>query len=583
MCGIVGKVNKKNEKINKSEIYNMLSVIKHRGPDGEGIYINNNIGLGHNLLKIQDLSDDAIQPYKYKNYVLTYNGEIYNFLELKKELIENSYSFETSTDTEVLIKYIDYKGLKETLNRIEGCFAIAIYNEKKKDTYIIRDRFGIKPLYYYNDNDNMIWASEIKSILQNKNVKRKFDYETIAISLNCRLWMDPQKTFFKEINMLEPGTFIKIDKFGNVNKIRYYKIPKKYKYKNIEDIINKFSIELDDSIRKKLISKVPLAAFLSGGLDSSIVCKILNDNMTDKLSTYTIKYNNDNDLDVNHAKILSDKENFRQHNILINEDMYNIENINKVIYYVEEILIDKVYIPMYFNYKAAKDDGYTVVVSGQGADEPWLGYIFTWKIFKYLDKNITEEKLIDNYYIYNMIFKDKLNENFKKTMKPAMKNYLTNNLKINKVDILNSYSDLSIKTILHDLLVQEDKLAMANSIESRVPFVDNHRLMELSYNVESKIKILDGREKYIIRRFADNKINREILTRKKYPFPEPPSIYNEHIKRICLENWDRIKKSKILNKIIDIKKLESIDNFTSIEQWWLLMYWRFEEVFEMEV
>ena len=216
MCGIVGKMNFNKEKINKEEILKMLSVIKHRGPDGNDFFIKNNLGLGHALLKIQDLTDFSLQPYESENYVLTYNGEIYNFLELKKELIQKGINFYSSGDTEVLIKYIEYAGLEETLQKIEGCFAIALYDKRQENLYIVRDRFGIKPLYYYMNNNKIIFASEIKSILTDNSVKRKFDLETVAISINCRLWMDPVKTLFKDIYMLEPGTYLKIDRYFNL-------------------------------------------------------------------------------------------------------------------------------------------------------------------------------------------------------------------------------------------------------------------------------------------------------------------------------------------------------------------------------
>lgn len=305
--------------------------------------------------------------------------------------------------------------------------------------------------------------------------------------------------------------------------------------------------------------------------------------MKSDLNTYTIKYDNDKNIDLNYAEEISRTENFKQHNILISEEMYSLENIDKVTYTVEEILIDKVYIPMYFNYKAAKDDGYTVVISGQGSDEVWLGYIFVWKIFQYLDKNINNKTLIEDYYRKNMLFKDKLNKEFEGIINKTMEDYLNKNLILNKNDLLNSYADLSVKTILHDLLVQEDKIAMAHSIESRVPFVDNHNIVELAYKANSSIKTYDGREKYVVRKFADNKINKEIVNREKYPFPEPPQIYNERITKLCEENWEEIKKSKILNKVINKEHLKSVNNFTSIEQWWLLTYWRFELVFQMEV
>lgn len=583
MCGIVGKINLSNKKVKKEEIQKMINVLRHRGPDGEKIYLRDNLGFGHVLLKIQDLSNDSIQPYEYDNLVITYNGEIYNYFDLKSELIEHGYVFHTNGDTEVLIKYIHCYGLEETLKKIEGCYAIGLYNKTTKEKYLIRDRFGIKPLYYYLDAEKLIFASEIKSIIEDSTIERKFDLETITISLNCKLWMDPEKTLFKNILMLKPGTYLKINSDNKVSMKEYYRLMFSNKYSTPDRLIQDFSKEFVESVKKKQISKVPIAAFLSGGLDSSLVCKILNDNMMGKLNTYTIHYDYDKDLDLNHATKLVEEENFKQHNILITEDMYNLENIDKVIYYVEEILIDKVYISMFFNYKAAKNDGYTVVVSGQGSDEVWLGYIFVWKIFKYLDKNINYGTLINDYYINNMILKNKISNDIKGILNNVMLEYLHRNLNLNKDDLLNSYADLSLKTILHDLLMQEDKIAMASSVESRVPFVDDHRIVELAYKSSSKVKLYDNREKYIVRMFAQGKINKDIIEREKYPFPEPPAIYNEKIKKLCCENWSDIIKSKIISKIVDNQKLKNINNFNDIELWTILVYWRFEKVFNMEV
>lgn len=583
MCGIVGKVNFNSKEITHDEIEKMVNNIKHRGPDGERIYLNNNLGFGHVLLKIQDLSNNSLQPYEFDNLVMTYNGEIYNYLELKEELRNRGYEFNTNGDTEVLIKYIHCFGIDETLRKIEGCYAIGLFNKITKEVYIVRDRFGIKPLYYTIDKERIIFASEIKSIIADKSIERMFDIETVIISLNCKLWMDPKKTLFKNIYMLEQGHYIKINSNNKINIKKYYELEFKNNYTNPTDVIKYFSQEFTKSVKKKQISKVPIAAFLSGGLDSSLVCKILNDNMDSKLSTYTIHYDYDSDLDLNYANKLKSEEGFNQHNILITEDMYNIDNIDKITYSVEEILIDKVYIPMYFNYKAAKDDGYTVVVSGQGSDEVWLGYIFTWKIFQFINESVNKDILINDYYIKNMIFKNNINNELNKMVKQTVKKYLDHNLRLNKSDLLNSYADMSVKTILQDLLMQEDKIAMAHSVESRVPFVDNHHIVELAYNASSKIKTYDGREKYIVRKFAEGKINQGIIDREKYPFPEPPSAYNNKIKKLCIENWNEIKKSSIINIIIDSSKLNDVENFSSVEQWMLLVYWRFEKVFDMKV
>ena len=277
----------------------------------------------------------------------------------------------------------------------------------------------------------------------------------------------------------------------------------------------------------------------------------------------------------------------KQNNILITEDYYTIENIDKVIHSVEEILIDKVYLPVYFNYKAAKDDGFTVVLNGQGSDEVWLGYIFNWNIFNYTKETDSIEKLINEYYMPNIIFKDKFSVEFKDKIKGTLREYLEDTLtkysKAKDNDKLNEYSIMSIKTILHDLLLQEDKLAMAHSVESRVPFVDNHRLVELSMKIPGKLKFKDGREKYILRQYGKDLLPESIIKRRKYAFPEPPNVYDKKIRKICEEHWNDITKSAIVNEMIDKQYLKGAEMFTDRELWWILVYWRFENIFKMEV
>lgn len=581
MCGIAGIYNYKN-KARKKDINNMMEVIKHRGPDGSGMYIENHYGVGHRLLKIQDVSDNSRQPYEYKNLVLAFNGEVYNYEEIKKELMEKGYEFNTVGDTEVLIKMLDCYGLDETLKKIDGCYAISIYNKDTEELCLVRDRFGIKPLYYYKDDDRVVFCSEIKGILECDNIPRKFNLDKVLETLNCRLWLSSETTLFEGIYAIKPGTYLTINKDG-VKQTEYYSLKFDYKYNNPDDVIKDFGKAFEESVRKKLISKVPVGAFLSGGLDSSIVCKLLKDYSKETLSTYTICYDFDNDLDKNHAAIIANNEGFNNHNITITEDMYNIENIDVVTYGVEEILIDKVYIPMYFNYKAAKKDGYTVVISGQGSDEAWLGYIFIWKIFTYLNDKYDKDIIINDCYINNMMFKGKINKKYDKELYRVMSKYLDQNWVFDKSDEMNSFGDLSLKTILHDLLIQEDKIAMMSSVESRVPFVDSHKIVEIAYNTPSKLKLFDGREKYIVRKYSEGKIDDSIVKREKYPFPEPPKIYNRKVTSLCKANWDEMRKSKILNLIIDEEKFKNIDNFTEQEQWWMLIYWRFEKVFNMEV
>ena len=398
--------------------------------------------------------------------------------------------------------------------------------------------------------------------------------------------MHPEWTMFENVYNVKPGYYLEVNNSGIIEK-KYYELKYNSTYNNVNEIISEFDNYFSDSINKKLISKVPVAAFLSGGIDSSLLCKVAQDNLTDRLNTYTICYEKDNDLDLKHAHELAEKENFIQHDILIPEKFYNIENIDKVTKTVEEVLIDKVYIPVYFNYKAAKDDGFTVVLNGQGSDETWLGYIFNYDVFKFINESDDKNRLINEYYMPNIIFKDKLKKDYLEKLRIVLDKYLNDTLEIyrnkEKDDKLNDYSIMAIRTILHDLLLQEDKLAMAHSVESRVPFVDSHKIVELAMKISGDIKIKDGREKYILRKYGEDKLPESIIQRKKYAFPEPPSVYNFELRQMCEESWEKIVSSKIISEIIDKKYLDSAKRFSDRELWWLLIYWRFENVFKMEV
>lgn len=586
MCGIVGKYRFDKNNVTKESIERMLNTIIHRGPDYGDLWIHKNVGLGHRLLKIQDLSQNSIQPYCYKNWIMTFNGEIYNFEDLREKLKKEGCVFSTVGDTEVLIKYFDKYGVDETLKNIEGCFAIGLYNLDNEKLYLIRDRFGIKPLHYYKNNKKILFASEIKAILTDESVERKYNLDNVLVSFACKLWMHPKWTMFKNIFNVNPGTYLEVTKNG-INEVMYYDLNYKASITNINEIVKEFDRIFTDSIKKKLISKVPIAAFLSGGIDSSILCKVTQDNIEDKLNTYTICYEKDNDLDLNHARELAQREGFKQHDILIPEKFYTLENIDKVTETVEEILIDKVYIPVYFNYKAAKDEGFTVVLNGQGSDETWLGYIFNYDIFNYINKDDDKIKLIKDYYLPNTIFAGKLKKEYKEKMEGVLNQYLDDTLEkyrnIKCDDKLNDYSIMSLRTILHDLLLQEDKLAMAHSVESRVPFVDSHKLVELSMSIPGEIKIKDSREKYILRKYGKEKLPESIINRKKYAFPEPPSFYNDELRSMCKSNWKEIVSADVISEFLEPQYLDSVDNFNDRELWWLLVYWRFENIFKMEV
>ncbi|MDY4420145.1 asparagine synthetase B family protein [Clostridium perfringens] len=274
MCGIAGIYRFDNKSVDNSLLKQMSDILSHRGPDNFGIYKKHNYGVIHRLLKIQDLSKNSNQPIESERYIMSYNGEIYNYLELKKNLQDEGMVFISDGDTEVLLACFEKYGIKKTLEFIDGCYAIALYDKKKDQLNLIRDRMGIKPLYYYKNNNKLVFGSEIKAILQDKEIEHYYNIDTVLLSFLCKLWMPQKETLFKDIFMIEPGSIMVIDK-KEVKFIKYYEHKYNIKeYLDSEDEIEKqFGEIFKNSIRKKLISKVSVAAFLSGGIDSSLICK----------------------------------------------------------------------------------------------------------------------------------------------------------------------------------------------------------------------------------------------------------------------------------------------------------------------
>ncbi|MHC4269622.1 MAG: asparagine synthase (glutamine-hydrolyzing), partial [Planctomycetota bacterium] len=291
MCGISGASFNLIEKNQQTILHAMCSVLKHRGPDDEGIYFDNFMGLTHTRLSIIDLSEHGHQPMHSddKNYIIVFNGEIYNFPELKKNLQKAGYIFNTKTDTEVLLNsYIEY-GV-ECLQMIRGMFAFGIWDRLKKELFLCRDRIGKKPLYYYYDGENIAFASEIKSILQIPGIKREIDATSIIDYLKY-LYIPHPKSIYKNIYKLEPGHFL-VYKDGRITIKQYWDIDFSEPLQdNKSDIADQLLSLIQESVKTRLVSDVPLGAFLSGGIDSSAVVSLMSRVTNDPVKTCTIGFN----------------------------------------------------------------------------------------------------------------------------------------------------------------------------------------------------------------------------------------------------------------------------------------------------
>ncbi len=571
MGGLCGKFNlDKTKKIDKNVINKMADKISHRGTKKNQIWCEGSIGICHMGRSGLNLIVNN------EDYSLAFDGRIYNIKELNKELQDESW--QNISDEEILLKLFTIWGVDQTLNKIDGTYAIVLYEKRGGKLFLIRDKLGIKPLHYYMVDEQCFFSSEIKSILPYVGSDLSYDTESVLVALSCNLWTDPQRTIFKDVYTVEPGYYLEIDK--EVKKKYYYQFkPETINY-DIKELIDRMDKELNQIIEMDLEND-DIAACLSGGLDSSLVCKIAGNKMSEPLDTFTVYYEQSQNEDLEYANMIAQNENFNARKTLVKKDDYSVEMLDRVLYAVEDFLLDKVYVALYKNYEIIKKNGFQTVLAGEGSDELWIGYLFKWGIFNVYNNEISYNELIEKYYLPQMIFGKKIKKKYVEKTKEVLLNYLEKNITKNEEypDYLNEISTLAIRTILHNLLMQEDKIGMAHSLENCVPFVEKKGLFELAMSTPGKLKIADGREKYPIRELGKKYLPSSIVERNKLPFPEPSMEYDEVIKGLCIKYWEEIKSTKILVDLLETQYWETIENFNRKEQWFLLMMWRFETVF----
>nr|MDE6140965.1 asparagine synthase (glutamine-hydrolyzing) [Bacilli bacterium] len=360
MCGIVGFVSQEKNKINI--LKSMMDTIKHRGPDGNGVFTDNNIALGHNRLAIIDIND-GIQPQynEDKSLVIIFNGEIYNYRELMKELKNKGHKFSTKSDTEVIIHaYEEWKN--DTPKHLRGMFAFAIWNTKNKELFLARDPSGIKPLYYAKFNNTFMFASEIKALKSHPDFEICCN-ESLISSYLCFGFNASNETMFKNVFNLEPGTYLTY-KNNKIIKKRYFKFEFTNESCSISDIQN----AVKDSINHHLVSDVEVGSFLSSGIDSSYIVSLANIQ-----KSYTVGYENINFSEIKYAQELSTMLNQNNKSKIITKEEY-LSALPKVIASLDEPLADPSAIAMYFCAEIASKD-LKVVLSGEGADELFAGYL----------------------------------------------------------------------------------------------------------------------------------------------------------------------------------------------------------------
>ena len=547
MCGFVGFTNK----INDASIVlgKMMDRIKHRGPDSDGKYVDEQIAMGFRRLSIIDLSDQGSQPIfnEDKSLVLTFNGEIYNYKDLREELVASGHKFYTQTDSEVLIHGYEQWG-EDMLDKLRGMFAFVIFNKNTNEVFGAREFFGIKPLYYAKMGETLMWGSEIKSFLDHPHFKKELNTDVLETYLTFQ-YSPTTETFFKNVYKL-PAAHCFTYKNGEMNVRRYWEV--KFHADNgpsLEDWVNRISDTFKNSVEVHKFADVEVGSFLSSGVDSSYVAAVAN---VDK--TFTVGFGEDEKYnEIGYAKEFSKyihKENFSK--VISPEEYWN--SLSKIQYHMDEPLADPAAVALFFVCQIASEK-VKAVLSGEGADEIFGGYNIYhnpadmasyFKIPRPIRKAVgavaeklphkhginylirgskdLDERFIGNAYIFSE--KERKDILSIKTNAPdAMAITKPFYDKVRDQDQVTQmqYIDLHL-WMTGDILLKADKMSMAHSLELRVPFLDR-KVMELAEQIPVKDRVTETETKYAMRLAALQACPPQTAKKKKLGFPVPIRVW----------------------------------------------------------
>ena len=582
MCGINGIYSFTDELKNPKQcIEDMNRAIALRGPDAKGVYLEEKVALGHRRLSIIDTSENANQPMCSldNRYTLVFNGEIYNYKELKKEL---NYSFKTNSDSEVIIaSYIKWG--KNCVNKLEGMFAFAIWDKQNKEMFITRDRIGIKPLYFFRDENLFIFSSQIKGVLASKRIKAKINSKELSNYLKFQTTYSPN-TILENIFSLESGSYISITKEG-LYQGKYWDIEKievNEKSNNYDVATKTINKLLDKSVSDRMVSDVPFGAFLSGGIDSSLMVALMSKHSNHAINTFNISFNEREFSEAVYAEKIAKQYNTNHTEIQITpQDLLN--DIENALDAMDSPSADG--INTYVVSKHTKKHGVKMAISGLGGDELFAGYP-QFKQAKLLDKLSVLENIplslrtkVSDFIETNQAFNNHSTQKIAKWMKSE--NWNINNLyptfrqqysdrqiseilkpnsenKINyfsKSSLINNISINEINTYLqHILLRDSDQMSMASALEVRVPFMD-HNLVEYVLSLPDKYKSTKSQKKLLADSFP-NILTDDIVNRKKMGFLLP---------------WDKWLKNELKAFVeINLNLLEKYPelNFKEVKTLW---------------
>lgn len=616
MCGITGILNYKNF-VDEKILRDMNKILFHRGPDDEGYFMDKNIGLAMRRLSIIDIQGGH-QPIhnEDKSIWIVFNGEIYNYLELKQFLEKKGHKFYTNSDTEVIVHlYEDYDEI--SINYLNGMFAFALWDKKKEKLFLARDRLGIKPLFYTISSSSIIFASEIKSLLKHPEVKKEINVQAIDDYFTF-LYIPSSKTIFKNIHKLPPAHYLTFTNTNNINLKRYWNINFDIKRFDENILSDELEIILKETIKSHLVSDVEVGALLSGGLDSSSVVCFMKE-FSSKFKTFSIGFDVKTYDELKYARAVANYFGTEHYEFELKPNV--VELLPKIIYHLDEPFNDASAIPTYLVSEMARKY-LKVVLSGDGGDEIFGGYTWTRKqvmiekykritpkfinntIFKSLIKNYVPTGRSTSFFdslkrfiydanisfsssflrritCYDKFLKEKIySKKFIEDLKEhnpynLFKEYIENkDIKDNFDRLL--FTDTSLY-LPDDILLKVDRMSMANSLEVRPPLLD-YKLVEFCANIPFELKIKNFKTKYIFKKIMSKKLPRIILKQRKQGFSVPIGEWlrkdlNNFCKEVLLSNNLKSKYFFDRNGIeYIIKQHQSGNKDFAYQIWGLLIF-----------
>jgi asparagine synthase (glutamine-hydrolysing) len=566
MCGIAAVLgNDHFLQHRKNTLEKMLSALQHRGPDGWGYYISPDIAMGQTRLSIVDLKSGD-QPMTTDDHVIVFNGEIFNYIEIREELIKNGIQFNTSSDTEVFLKSYEYYG-NNCFEKLNGQFAVLIWNKKHNELIIGRDRFGVRPLYILEYDSKIYFSSELKAFDQIDGFQRSFDINRLFE--HGLLWNTfGDHTIYHNISSL-PGGFYAIFSNGKLQlKKKYYDLGESHAFiaKSYQETEEQFKSLMDDSVKLRLRSDVPVGAYLSGGIDSSVILHLINNHATKSFKTFSITFEDPEYDESSFQKEMVKCINSEHHTVNITYKKID-EAFPEAVYHFERPVFRTAPVPLFLLSKLVRENDIKVVLTGEGADEILWGYD-SYKEIKLLEfwsrfpDSKLRPQLIKKLYPHLNHYKNSNNYGFMRTYYESFLNEITNdlaslNIRINNNQILQNYFNkdhileyskenlmlkmrnwfpdnygsftllqknqyLEMKTLLSGYLLssQGDRMSMAHGVEGRYPFLD-HRVVDMLFHVDEAFKLKGFNQKYLLNKSFRDKIPSSIINRPKRPYMAP--------------------------------------------------------------